>query len=289
MKIGFVGLGTMGTPMVSNIISKLDNQVFVYDLNDELLKLVGEKGVSICSSSSDVASKCDVIITMVPKSEHVVSVYNEFFKVDCTNKIFIDMSTISPEVSIKVSKDVISHGGFMLDCPVVKSQPAAVSGQLGIYVGGEHSVYSKVKFILECMGSNIIHLGENGSGLVMKLCHNMLVGQIQNGVNEMICLAGKCSGINPSEFAKAMSYGGAQNFYLDVKNQSIENKDFKAAFSIANMHKDVHLAKELMNSKNLDLKGINLVCDVYDEALNLGLETEDFCATIKVIDEEYRG
>jgi 3-hydroxyisobutyrate dehydrogenase len=192
------------------------------------------------------------------------------------------MSTIDPQISKELSKKIAEKGAVMLDAPVVKSVPAAVSGTLGIYVGGNEETYKNIKFILECMGNNIIYLGDNGSGLVMKLCHNTLVSQIQNGVNEMITLSQK-SGIPTEDFIKAISYGGGQNFYLDGKGKAIIDNNFTTAFSIENMHKDVHLTGNLLDELGLNLPGVRIVQGIYDEAINRGYGKEDFCATIKVV------
>lgn len=282
MRIGFIGLGLMGEPMSSNIINKLENEVLVFDIDSEKVKKMEELGAIGVKSVKEIGETADVVISMVPKSEHVQSVYNELLKVAKKNQIFIDMSTIDPQISKELSKKIAEKGAVMLDAPVVKSVPAAVSGTLGIYVGGNEETYKNIKFILECMGNNIIYLGDNGSGLVMKLCHNTLVSQIQNGVNEMITLSQK-SGIPTEDFIKAISYGGGQNFYLDGKGKAIIDNNFTTAFSIENMHKDVHLTGNLLDELGLNLPGVRIVQGIYDEAINRGYGKEDFCATIKVV------
>lgn len=282
MKIGFIGLGLMGEPMSSNIIKKLENEVLVFDIDSEKVKKMETLGATGATSIKEIGEKADVVISMVPKSEHVQSVYEQLLEVARENQIFIDMSTIDPKVSMNLAKQIKEKGATMLDAPVVKSVPAAVAGVLGIYVGGEEETYKSIKFILECMGNNIIHLGNNGSGLVMKLCHNTLVSQIQNGVNEMITLSQK-NGIPTEDFIKAISYGGGQNFYLDGKGKAIMDNNFATAFSVENMHKDVHLTGKLLDELGLNLPGVRIVQGVYDEAINRGYGKEDFCATIKVV------
>ena len=282
MRIGFIGLGLMGEPMSSNIIKKLENEVLVFDIDSEKVKKMETLGATGATSIKEIGEKADVVISMVPKSEHVQSVYQQLLEVARANQIFIDMSTIDPKVSINLAKQIKEKGAVMLDAPVVKSVPAAEDGVLGIYVGGEEEVYNSVKFILECMGNNIIHLGDNGSGLVMKLCHNTLVSQIQNGVNEMITLSQR-NGIPTEDFIKAVSYGGGQNFYLDGKGKAIMDNNFTTAFSVENMHKDVHLTGNLLDELGLNLPGVRIVQGIYDEAINRGYGKEDFCATIKVV------
>lgn len=282
MRIGFIGLGLMGEPMSSNIIKKLENEVLVFDIDSEKVKKMETLGATGAVSIKEIGEKADVVISMVPKSEHVQSVYQQLLEVARKNQIFIDMSTIDPKVSINLAKQIAEKGAVMLDAPVVKSVPAAEAGVLGIYVGGEQETYNSVKFILECMGNNIIHLGDNGSGLVMKLCHNTLVSQIQNGVNEMITLSQR-NGIPTEDFIKAISYGGGQNFYLDGKGKAIMDNNFATAFSVENMHKDVHLTGNLLDELGLNLPGVRIVQGIYDEAINRGYGKEDFCATIKVV------
>ncbi len=282
MKIGFIGLGLMGESMSENIIKKHDDTVYVYDVAKAKVDEMVSKGGVACSTCKEVGELSDIIISMVPKSEHSVSVYNELLPVLNSNKICIDMSTIEPNVSIEISKKVKSTGAKFLDAPVVKSKAAAIKGMLGIYVGGNEETYKTVLPILLYMGENAKYMGENGKGLVMKICHNMLVAQIQNGVNETIVLAEK-NGIDILEYAEAISLGGGQNFYLDSKKSAIKNQDFTTAFSVENMHKDVNICKKMATDQSVTMTGCDVVCDVYDKAMEQGYGKEDFSATIKVV------
>lgn len=285
MKIGFIGIGLMGKPMSTNILKKSGKPVMVFDLNKEKVAEMVALGAEAAESIKEIAEKCDVVVSMVPKSEHVKSVYGELFPAVKEGQIFIEMSTIDPEVSRELSKKIANKKASMIDAPVVKSVPAAETGTLGIYVGGNKETFQKVENILRCMGSNIIYLGENGSGLVMKLCHNTLVSEIQNGVNEMITLAQK-SGISVEEFMTAVSYGGAQNFYLDTKGKVIAEGNFKTAFSVENMNKDVNLTANLVKELGLTLPGVEVARNVYSQAMDLGYGKEDFSATYKVVSKK---
>lgn len=284
MKIGFIGLGIMGESMSENIIKKHDDQVYVFDFIKEKVELLEGKGGIGCSSSLELAQKSDVIISMVPKSEHSMAVYKEVLPALDGSKFCIDMSTIDPSVSVEISEMVKKTGAQFVDAPVVKSKPAAIAGKLGIYVGGEDEAYEKAKPILAYMGENIIHMGGNGKGLVMKICHNALVSQIQNGVNETLTLAGKY-GIDIESYTEAISYGGAQNFYLDSKNKPIKNQDYTTAFSVENMYKDVNICMNMAKECGMNLAGEAAAKAVYDKAMELGCGKEDFCATIKAVRE----
>lgn len=282
MKIGFIGLGIMGESMSENIVKKHDDKVFVSDLNRSQVEKLAALGAGACENNIEVAKNADVIITMVPKSEHSKAVYTELLPFLNESKLCIDMSTIDPDVSVEISKEVHQTGAEFIDAPVVKSKPAAISATLGIYVGGSAEAFERAKPILSYMGNNIIHMGENGKGLVMKICHNTLVAQIQNGVNETIALAQKM-GISIDDFATAASYGGAQNFYLDGQAQNLKNENWQTAFSLENMCKDLGICQRLSRSQNFPMPGMENAKAVYDEAIEQGIGKEDFRATYKIV------
>lgn len=282
MKIGFIGLGIMGEVMSERIVKLHNDSVYVFDINKEKIKQLEEKGAKGSSSAKELAKNSDVIISMVPNSKNTEDVFNEIKDQLDSTKMWIDMSTISPLVSVEISKKVKKLGAKFLDAPVVKSRPAAESGQLGIYVGSEDNDFLLAKDILAYMGSNIIHMGPNGNGLIMKICHNAMVGQIQNGVNETLNLAIK-SGIEVKEFVKAISYGGGQNFYLDSKNEVIEKKDYTTAFSIDNMNKDINLCLDLAKAENVNMPGVENVKNVYKKAVEKGFGKDDFSKTFEIV------
>lgn len=284
MKVGFIGLGIMGESMCENIIKKSGDTVYAFDVMKEKVDLLASKGAVPCASAKELAKASDLIITMLPKPEHVHDVFESVLDVLDSSKICIDMSTIGPSTSVKIAEMVRTTGADFADVPVVKSKPAAVAGKLGIYMGGRQETFDKILPILQCMGENVIRVGDNGMGLVMKVCHNALVSQIQNGVNETLLLALK-NGIPVSTFAKAISYGGGQNFYLDTKAAPIEKGDFTTNFSVVNMHKDVHICMDLAKECGLPMPGEANACRVYDKAMEMGLGGEDFCATFKVVKE----
>ena len=289
MKIGFIGLGIMGEAMCGNIIRKHDDQVYLYDVEETkaaaLAEAAAKDGLTnaiVAKDSRELAKNADVIISMVPKSEHSRSVYTGILPELKEGKICIDMSTIDPSVSVEIAEMVKKTGADFADAPVVKSRPAAEAGKLGIYVGCEEKLFDRILPVLSYMGENVIRMGENGKGLVMKICHNALVSQIQNGVNETSTLAA-AAGIDILTFAQAISYGGGQNFYLDSKKNVISTEDFTTAFSIENMHKDVHICLGLAKDYGVAMPGEENAVRVYDRAMEKGYGKEDFSATIKVV------
>ncbi len=282
MKIGFIGLGIMGESMCENIVKKHDDTVYCFDFVKEKVELLASKGAVACSDSVELAEKSDVIISMVPKSEHSMSVYKTILPVLGAGKTCIDMSTIDPSVSVEISEMVKATGAQFMDAPVVKSKPAAIAGKLGIYMGGDEAVCEAMKPILSYMGENIIRMGGNGNGLVMKICHNALVTQIQNGVNETLSLA-QLKGISVADYATAISYGGGQNFYLDGQWKNLEAENYTTAFSLANAAKDVGICMKLAEETGLSMPGEANVQKVYEKALEAGMGPDDWRSTFKIV------
>ena len=285
MNIGFIGLGIMGESMCENIIKKHDGKVFVFDVMREKTEKLASLGAVGCESALEVARNSDIVITMVPKSEHSRAVCEEILPAMKAGKIYIDMSTIDPSVSVELSKRVKAAGAQFADAPVVKSKPAAIAGTLGIYVGCDEELFETVRPVLGFMGSNIIRMGENGMGLVMKICHNTLVAEIQNGVNETLALASRC-GIGADDFKTAISYGGGQNFYLDGQAEKLRDRDWTTAFSLENMNKDLGICAALSAEKDFPMPGMENARAVYAKGMEHGIGKEDFRATYKIVNGE---
>lgn len=286
LKIGFIGLGIMGESMCENIIKKGNYPTWVYDLNKTQIDKMVAIGAKPCKNINEIAENVNVIIMMVPTSENSREVITGLLPHMQKNTILIDMSTISPSVSKELALKVKAVDCMMIDAPVVKSKAAAIKGELGILVGGDIAVLEQVKSVLLCMGKEVIHLGGNGNGLVMKLLHNMLVGEIQNGVNEMLLMA-NAAGLDFDTVIKSVKAGGGQNFYLDSKGDTIKAKDFSPKFSFGNMNKDINLALDLADQLGLNLPGAKRVQEIYAAGMN-SVKNEDFSASYKIVESQIK-
>ncbi len=284
MDIGFIGLGIMGESMAENLVKKHDGRVFVSDLNKAQVEKLAQAGAVACDSNREAAEHADVIITMVPTSAHVRAVYEELLPCLSEGKICIDMSTIDPSVSLECARMVKAVGAEWADAPVVKSKPAAINGTLGILVGCDEALFPVIEPILRHMGCNVIRMGECGMGITMKICHNALVAAIQNGVNETLGLAQKL-GISIDDFATAVSYGGAGNFYLESQKENLKARNWSTAFSLENEHKDLGIAERLADEAGLPMPGLRTCKAVYDKGMEAGLGKQDFRTTYKIVND----
>jgi len=285
--IGFIGLGIMGEAMCGRLIES-GYQLLVHDRSGERMELVASPGARSVSSPEMIADECRLIMIMVPASKDVESVVNALLPRLAEGSLVIDLSTIDPAVSVALAGKVRERGSRMIDAPVVKSRAAAEAGELGILVGGDGESLERARPILACLGREILHMGPNGSGLAMKLCHNMLVAGIQYAVNEMMILAGK-SGLDFDLVLRAIKAGGAQNLFLDSKAEFLRKRDFTARFPFEHMRKDLHLADMYARSLGLTLEGSGLCRKIFDRGMVDGYGRKDYAAAIEVMEKMAAG
>lgn len=279
--IGFIGLGVMGESMCENIMKKTQQTVFVNDIIPKQVEKLVKLGATSCINISEVAQKANLIFIMVPNNDHVKSVIESLLPTLRKETIVCNMSSISPHVQHECAEKIEAAGGISVEAPVVKSKNAAISGSLGILASGNEDALKKITPVLLHMGEQVIYYGEHGKAMAMKILHNMLVGNIQNGVNEMFTMA-EAVGIDFDLAIKGCKAGGGQNFYLDGKGSSIINQDFSPKFSVQNMAKDTILHGKLAKELGLTLPGSDRVREVYEEALK-SFAAQDFSATYKIV------
>lgn len=242
-KIGFIGLGIMGKPMAKNLI-KAGYELVVYDINKEAVREVVSAGAQKGASSKDVASRTDIILTMLPNSPHVKEVIlgnDGVIEGAKAGSIIVDLSSIAPLVSKEVAAIVKEKGIEMLDAPVSGGEPKAIEGTLAIMVGGCQKVYEQVKDILAHMSSSAVYVGEIGSGNVTKLANQIIVALNIAAMSEAFVLATK-AGVDPVKVYHAIRGGLAGSTVLDAKAPMVFDGNFKPGFRI-----ELHI-KDLMNA-----------------------------------------
>lgn len=241
-KIGFIGLGIMGKPMAKNLL-KAGYKLTVFDINNEVVREVAAAGANEGKSAADVAAKSDLIITMLPNSpevEQVVLGNDGVLATAQPGTILVDMSSIAPLVSRKLSDKLNAKGIIMLDAPVSGGEPKAIDGSLAIMVGGPEEAFNKVKDVLSAMGSSVKLVGDIGSGNVTKLANQIIVALNIAAMSEAMVLATK-AGVDPEKVYQAIRGGLAGSTVLDAKMPLVLNGNFKPGFRI-----ELHI-KDLMN------------------------------------------
>lgn len=242
-KIGFIGLGIMGKPMAKNLI-KAGYNLVVFDINKDAVTEVVNAGAEEGLSSRDVASKTEIIITMLPNSPHVKEVIlgkESVIKGVKSGSIVVDMSSIAPLASKEIYEKLKEKGISMLDAPVSGGEPKAIEGTLAIMAGGDKDSFETVKDILLKMGSSAVFVGEIGSGNVTKLANQIIVALNIAAMSEAMVLATK-AGVDAEKVFNAIRGGLAGSTVLNAKMPLVLKGNFKPGFRI-----ELHI-KDLMNA-----------------------------------------
>lgn len=247
--IGFIGLGVMGKPMAKNLVRK-GYSLIVFDIKPEPVAELVEMGAKSGCSPADVASKSDIVITMLPNSPHVVSVISGkdgVLEGLAAGKLIIDMSSISPVISRKMAALAAEKGIEFLDAPVSGGEPKAIDGTMSIMVGGKEDVFESVKDILLSMGASAVLIGEIGAGNICKLANQIMVAMHLASVSEAMVFAEK-AGVDPEKVYQAIRGGLAGSTVLDAKMDRILDRNFKPGGPIW-MH-----TKDLLNVRDAALE-----------------------------------
>jgi 2-hydroxy-3-oxopropionate reductase len=235
-KIGFVGLGIMGKPMSKNLL-KAGYKLVVYDIVPKPLEELKQAGAEIGTSPSDVASKADVIITMLPNSPHVKqAILGEKGVAEGAKRdaLVVDMSSIAPLVAREVGAELAKKGIRMLDAPVSGGEPKAIEGTLSIMVGGSKADFDQMLPVFKSMGSSAVLTGDLGAGNVTKLANQIIVALNIAAVSEALVLATK-AGVDPNLVYQAIRGGLAGSTVLDAKAPLMMDRKFNPGFRI-NLH-----------------------------------------------------
>jgi 2-hydroxy-3-oxopropionate reductase len=280
MNVGFIGLGIMGRPMVRNLL-KAGYALVVYDKVakvDDLVALGAKAGVS----NKDVASQCEVIITMLPNSPHVKeAVLGQDGVLDGARAgtILVDMSSIAPGASQEICAAVKEKGIAMLDAPVSGGEPKAIEGTLAIMVGGETGAFETVKPILEKMGSSVVHVGDIGAGNVTKLANQIVVALNIAAVSEAFVLATK-AGVNPEAVFNAIKGGLAGSTVMNAKVPMILDGNFKPGFRIELHIKDLQNALDTAHALNVPVPLTASIMETLQALKNDDLGANDHSAIV---------
>jgi 3-hydroxyisobutyrate dehydrogenase len=248
-KIGFIGLGNMGSKMVVHLL-KSGYEVQGYDLDETLIDPLLEFGITKADSLENFANNKNVIITMLPNGDIVEKVMNEIINDIKADTILIDTSTINVDTSKKLNQEFTKKGIFFLDAPVSGGTIGAANGTLTFMVGGNFSTFQNISPILDLMGSKSVYCGKSGSGQAVKLCNNMLLAITMIGVSESFNMAEKLDidlNILFEVISTATGSCWSINKYCPVPSVgpvSPADNNYEAGFSAKLMSKDLKLAIE---------------------------------------------
>jgi 3-hydroxyisobutyrate dehydrogenase len=290
-RIGFIGLGNMGLPMVRNLL-KAGHEVIAFDVVARALDAAVTVGARAARSAADATAAAELVMTMLPEGRHVREVYlgaGGVIAAAAEGVLLIDCSTIDVASARAVSQAAADRGLEMIDAPVSGGVAGAVNATLTFMVGGEAGAVAKAQPILEKLGATIVHTGPSGSGQAAKICNNMMLAISMIGVAEAFTMAERL-GLSAEALFQVASRSSGQSWSLTsycpvpgLVPSSPANRDYQAGFTTAMMAKDLRLAQDAANS-------VDAATPLGSEARNLyalfkgkGHGELDFSAIIKMI------
>jgi 3-hydroxyisobutyrate dehydrogenase-like beta-hydroxyacid dehydrogenase len=285
MNVGLIGAGIMGQPMARNL-ARAGNKVFIHSRTRSRVDALLAEGFVWCDSPAEVARSVAAIISIVPDSPDVRSVYLGSSGV-CeelrAGTLCIDMSTIDPAVAREVADRVRQGGGKFLDAPVSGGKTGAEAGTLTIMVGGDENHLNEAMPLFEAIGKNVVHCGPIGNGQLTKLCNQILCGLNLLAVCEAFVFARKV-GLDPMVMHKAVSTGAAGSWALQNLGQRMLDRDFAPMIMIDLQQKDLGIALTQAMRHAVSMPGTALVRELLAAAQAAGEGREGTQALVKTLE-----
>ncbi|UCH18156.1 MAG: 2-hydroxy-3-oxopropionate reductase [Burkholderiales bacterium] len=285
LKLGFIGLGIMGTPMAGHLL-KAGHQLFVHSIPsipDEVVKA----GATACKSGKEVAQKADIIFVMVPDTPHVADVLfseNGVAAGLSKGKTVVDMSSISPIETKAFAKKINELGCDYLDAPVSGGEVGAKNATLSIMVGGDESVFARVKPLFELMGKNITLVGGNGDGQTAKVANQIIVALNIEAVGEALLFAAR-AGADPAKVRQALMGGFASSKILEVHGERMIKRTFDPGFRIELHQKDLNLALSNARALGLSLPNTATAQELFNACAAHGGRAWDHSAMVRALEK----
>ena len=274
MKIGFIGLGNLGTAICSRL-SSLGDELIVYNRNKEKIKDLPYK---IVNTPKDILKECDVIFLCLfdsPAVENILSGENGILCEQLKGKTIIDLTTNHYEDVLEFHKLVNDFGGNYLENPVFGSVAPALKGELTVVSSGITEVFEAMRPILEKIAKEIFHLPVPASATKMKLINNLCLGSFMATLAECTALAESCE-IPKAKALEILGVGGGQSLVLKAKTQKLIDEDFSAHFSNNAINKDLHLVQDLAYNLNQPLYTAAIPKELFSKMKMMGKGEEDF-------------
>lgn len=283
--VAFIGLGNMGREMARHLL-KAGYSVNVFDLVTSACDALVEEGATSSSNIADTVRGVDIVISMLPNTPDVQSIVYSSDGILANppkGKLYVDMSTISPEATRAMALDLSSAGIAMLDAPVSGGPIGAKNAALSIMVGGQKDAFECALPFLKAMGQTISHVGEAGAGQTVKLCNQLICAVNIQAICEALAL-GRASGVGLEQMREVLLGGSAASWMLEKLGPAMIAGDSSAGFRIDLMLKDLRLVLEMAGQKDIPLPATALVTSQYVEARAHGEGSNGNQALFRVYD-----
>lgn len=278
--VGFIGLGIMGSRMALNL-QKNGTDLVVYNRTQSKGAELIKTGAVWAGSPAEVATRADIVITMLATPEAVTAVSNGILGNLAAGKIWIDATTTHPTFVRQIATAAQTAGIRYIDAPVAGSKHQAESAQLVFFAGGTEVDVKEVTPILKQMGQRVVHVGENGMGVSLKVVVNHLLGSSMAAFAEALAL-GEGLGLPREMLLNSLVGGPVAPPYLVSKKEKLHSQDYSdTEFPLRLMHKDMHMVATAAYDSGVTMPVANLTKEIFHQAVNAGAGEEDFSAISK--------
>jgi 2-hydroxy-3-oxopropionate reductase len=285
-KVGFIGLGIMGAPMAVNLV-KAGHDVVGYSRTPSSVERLLEHGVVAGTSISDVVSGSDAVITMLPDSPDVEAVVlgsDGVFAHAPKGLLFIDMSSIRPDVATRVAKAGDALGIDVLDAPVSGGEAGAIEGSLSIMVGGSQTAFERARPYFDAMGRTIVRVGPSGAGQTVKAANQLIVAANIQGLAEAVVFL-EAHGVEMAPAIEVLGGGLAGSTVLQRKATNMLERSFAPGFRLELHNKDLGIVQSAARDKGVTLLLGSLVAQVIGSLVARGDGGLDHSGMIRIVDE----
>ena len=264
MKIGFIGLGLMGSRMAENLL-KNNYKLVVFNRTKEKAEPLVEKGAELKASPAEVAKEADIVITMLSNPDAVKEVSEQFLHEMREDKIWIDSSTVNPSFSRKMSQKAKEYKVRFVDAPVAGSIKPAAEGELVFLIGGNENDVEECLPLFDAMGKKSAHIGGIGMGTSMKMVVNTMLGLSMLAFSEAVTL-GETMGIEKDKMMNLLLGGPVVPAFITGKKNMIVNNDYETEFPLKHMTKDLRLADLSSEEKEKSLNLLKKAKEIFSDA-----------------------
>jgi 3-hydroxyisobutyrate dehydrogenase-like beta-hydroxyacid dehydrogenase len=271
MRKGFIGMGVMGFPMAGHLSSNGFDVCIFNRSQEKASNWVTQFNGSLCSSPSDMASQCDIIVLCVGKDEDVKDVIcgeNGILKSIKPGTIIIDHTTTSATLAKDMNQILQDKKAYFLDAPISGGQAGAEEGKLSVMVGGDKQAFTKVKDVLGAYSKFVKYMGSSGSGQLTKMVNQICIGGLLQALAEGINFSEK-AGLNTEDVMEVITKGAAQSWYMENRWSTMLNNEYDHGFAVDWMKKDLDIVEDQAKTIGANVQVTQLVNNFYKEIQEL--------------------
>ncbi len=281
MKVGFIGLGAMGTGMVNNL-AQAGLLTAVYNRTEaKAVSLAAELNVNACLAPQQLAAVSDVVMLCVSADEDLLEMVEAIVENIAPGSIVIDTSTVSNQTAKVAAALLAKKQVEFLDAPVSGGVEGAKKGKLAMMIGGKLSTLDKVRPVLESISSRIVYMGEVGSGQATKAVNQIMAAGINQAVTEALAFA-QAQKLPMDKVIEVVSCGAAGNWFLQHRGLSMSQGRFEPGFKLALHHKDLKICRQMAEQTDSSLTLVDKTLVDYEELMEQGLGDEDISALYRL-------